>query len=140
MTRFILAVFCCLLLFPFYVAAQSTPGQPSQTKAAEENILAVNTSQFGVKYPEKFVLLQNRMGIRVEYVVDRGRMQLWISPQAGKSMRYKDRNFSNRDDHSDIFERILLPQLSPGEFVKCDYDPFHSVLHFKNQTLHLAHV
>jgi hypothetical protein len=139
MARLIAAVFCCLLI-PFFLAAQATPGQPSQTVSAEENALAVNTSQFGVKYPEKFVLLQNRMGIRIEYVVDRGRLQLWISPQAGKSMGYRDRNFSNRDDHSDIFERILLPQLNSGEFVKCDYDPFHSVLHFKNQILHLAHV
>ncbi len=127
------------VLFSLRLFAQTSTAVPQQPASAD-NILAVNTSQYGVRYPEKFVLLQNRKGIRIEYVIDRGRLQLWLSPQAGKSMSYRDRNFSNRDDHSDIFERILLPDLKPADFLKCDYDPFHSVLHFKNQRLHLAHV
>ncbi len=137
MTKRVLPAVLLLLLFPVLLIAQATSGEPP---ASVDSILAVNASQYGVKYPETFVLLQNRMGIRIEYVVDRGRLQLWISPQAGKSMTYRDRNFSNRDDHSDIFERILLPDLNPADFVKCDYDPFHAVLYFKNQVLHLAHV
>jgi hypothetical protein len=27
--------------------------------------------------------------------------------------------------------------LSSDDFLRCDYDPFHCVVHFKNQTLHL---
>jgi hypothetical protein len=134
MRQFVLSVCFCLL---FCVPLLS---QTMNTKAFEEQSLAVNVSQYGIKYPETFVLMQNRRGIRIEYVVERGRLQLWISPQAGKSMSYKDRNFSNRDDHSDIFERILLPGLNPADFVSCDYDPFHSVLHFKEQSLHIAQV
>ena len=136
MRRFLIAVYSCVL--SSWPLSSQTP--PEATKAFEEQTLAINVSQYGINYPEKFVLMQNRMGIRIEYVVDRGRLQLWISPQAGKSMSYKDRNFSNRDDHSDIFERILLPGLNPADFLSCDYDPFHSILHFKDQTLHIAQV
>jgi hypothetical protein len=136
MRRFLIAVYSCVL--SSLPLSSQTP--PEATKAFEEQTLAINVSQYGINYPEKFVLMQNRMGIRIEYVVDRSRLQLWISPQAGKSMSYKDRNFSNRDDHSDIFERILLPSLNPADFLSCDYDPFHSILHFKNQTLHIAQV
>lgn len=134
MKQFLIAICFCLM------SCVPLASQTSNTKAFEEQSLAVNVSQYGIKYPETFVLMQNRRGIRIEYVVERGRLQLWISPQAGKSMSYKDRNFSNRDDHSDIFERILLPGLNPADFVSCDYDPFHSVLHFKDQSLHIAQV
>jgi hypothetical protein len=136
MNRFSAAI-CCILLYPLFLAGQTSV---DASKVFEEQSLAINVSQYGINYPEKFVLMQNRMGMRIEYVVDRGRLQLWISPQAGKSMSYKDRNFSNRDDHSDIFERILLPGLSAGDFLSCDCDPFHSVLHFKSQNLHIAQV
>lgn len=105
-----------------------------------QQLLAVNASQYGVRYPETFVLMQNRMGVRIEYCVDRSRLQLWISPQAGKSFSYYDRNWSNRDDHTNIFDRILLPELNFHEFERCDFDPFHSILYYKNQTVHLAQV
>lgn len=130
----------CIGTFSLFAIAAPQPAQQSQSSAFEESALAVNTSQFGVKYPETFVLLQNRMGLRIEYNVERGRLQIWISPQAGKSMSYRERNFSNRDDHSDVFERILMPNLRAADFLKCDYDPFHSVLYFKSQKLHIAHV
>jgi hypothetical protein len=132
MRQFVIAVCFCLL------SCVPLASQTSNSKTFEQESLAVNVSQYGIKYPETFVLMQNRRGIRIEYVVDRGRLQLWISPQAGKSTSYKDRNFSNRDDHSDIFERILLPGLNPADFVSCDYDPFHSILRFKEQSLHIA--
>ncbi len=100
--------------------------------------LAMNASQYGAKSPEKFILMQNRMGLRFEYCIDRSAIQIWISPQAGKSMLGTDRNFSNRDDHCNVFERITLSNVSFGDFVRCDYDPNHSVLVFKNQKVHLA--
>ena len=84
--------------------------------------------------------MQNRRGLRIEYCVDRSRLQLWTSPLAGRSMDYRDRNWSNRDDHTAVFERILLPGLDLGAFRSADWDPFHSVLHFERQTLHLAQV
>lgn len=103
-------------------------------------LLAINASQYGVKYRETQVLMQNRMGIRIEYTLDRNNLQLWISPQAGKSMSYVDQNWSNRDDHTPVFDRILLPNCDLTQFVRCDWDPFHSILYFKDQTLHLAQI
>lgn len=106
----------------------------------EFSTLAQNASQYGVRYPETFVLMQNRMGMRIEYCVDRSDLQLWISPQAWKSLDYKDRNFSNRDDHCNIFEEIKLPHLKFEQFDSCDYDPFHSKLYYGDQTLHIANI
>lgn len=103
-------------------------------------LLAINASQYGVKYPETFVLMQNRMGIRIEYCIDRGRLQLWISPQAGKSYSYVDKNWSNRDDFTAIFDRIVFPELNLNNFDSCDFDPFHSILYFKEQVLHISQV
>jgi hypothetical protein len=107
---------------------------------ASESTLAINASQYGVGYPETFVLMQNRMGVRIEYCLDRSNLQLWISPQAGKSMSYVDRNWSNRDDHTNIFDRILIPGLDLARFDSCQWDPFHSKLYFGAQVLHLAQV
>ena len=35
--------------------------------------------------------------------------------------------------------RIRLNSLDPAEFTGCDYDPFHLVLHFGEERLHIAH-
>lgn len=105
-----------------------------------EALLAINASQYGVKYRETQILMQNRMGIRIEYTLDRNNLQLWISPQAGKSMSYIDQNWSNRDDHTTVFDRILLPGCDLTQFVRCDWDPFHSIIYFKDQTLHIAQI
>ncbi|MBD3243817.1 MAG: hypothetical protein GF331_24715 [Chitinivibrionales bacterium] len=87
---------------------------------------------------ESTILLHSRMGIRIEFNLHRNSLSLWLSPQAGKSVDYRDRNFSCRDDHTSIFDRITLPELHGKRFVRCDYDPFHSVLHFERQKLHVA--
>ncbi|MDZ7377036.1 MAG: hypothetical protein ONB13_10485 [candidate division KSB1 bacterium] len=105
-----------------------------------EALLAINASQYGIKYRETQILMQNRMGLRIEYTLDRNNLQLWISPQAGKSMSYIDQNWSNRDDHTNVFDRILLPGCDLTQFVRSDWDPFHSIIYFKDQTLHLAQI
>jgi len=107
---------------------------------SSEALLAINASQFGVKYRETQILMQNRMGIRIEYTLDRNNLQLWISPQVGKSMSYVDQNWSNRDDHTNVFGRILLPGCDLTKFVRCEWDPFHSIIYFKDQTLHISQV
>ncbi|MBN2087984.1 hypothetical protein JW964_00135 [candidate division KSB1 bacterium] len=143
-------IFSPLALFAQQIETNQNLQKPDNTNRldqlmADQNepslqILAINASQFGIRYPETFILMQNRMGVRIEYCVDRSRLQLWISPQAGKSLSYRDRNWSNRDDHTDIFNRILLPGLNFNDFLKCDWDPFHSIIYYKNQTVHLAQV
>jgi hypothetical protein len=104
------------------------------------DLLAINASQYGVQYPETFILMQNRRGIRIEFCVDRGALQLWLSPQAGKSFSYVDKNWSNRDDHTRIFDRILFPELNLNNYDSCDWDAFHSKLYFEDHILHISQV
>ena len=87
---------------------------------------------------ESTILLHSRMGIRIEMNLNKDELNLWISPQAGKSVDNRYRNFSNRDDHTSIFDRISFPELGKKKFIRCDYDPFHSVLYFEGQTMHIA--
>ncbi|MFO7957761.1 MAG: hypothetical protein R6X33_11765 [Candidatus Brocadiia bacterium] len=88
--------------------------------------------------PGKTILMHNRMGVRIELNFDReGLLELWISPRAGESLDYRDRNFSCRDDHTRLFDRITLPGLSADRFEGCDYDPFHSTVRFEGQALHV---
>ena len=107
---------------------------------ASSELLSINASQYGMKYPETFILMQNRMGLRIEYNLDRSNLQIWISPLAGKSYSYVDKNWSNRDDHTNVFDRILLPGLSLSNFDSCNWDPFHSIVYFRDQTLHIAQI
>jgi len=87
---------------------------------------------------ETIILMHNRKGLRIEYNLNKKKIELWISPQAGKSVNYKLRNFSNRDDHTCVFDRIYFPNLKLEDFTGCDYDPFHSVVHFKDQQMHIV--
>jgi hypothetical protein len=118
---------------------KNTEEKKNQDEVSSQ-LLAINASQYGMKYRETQILMQNRMGIRIEYTLDRNALELWISPQAGKSMSYKDSNWSNRDDHTKVFDRILLPGCDLTKFKKCQWDPFHSVLYFTDQTLHIAQI
>lgn len=108
--------------------------------ASSDALLAINASQYGIKYRETQILMQNRRGIRIEYTLDRASLQLWISPQAGISMSYVDQNWSNRDDHTHVLDRILIPGCDLTQFVRCDWDPFHSIIYFKKQILHIAQI
>jgi hypothetical protein len=96
-----------------------------------------NSSVDGVQ-GQAFILMHSRKGIRIEYNIHRKKLELWVSPLAGKSPNYIDRNFSNRDDYTKIFDKIEFPELNYKDFIKCDYDAFHSVLHFKNNKLHIV--
>ncbi|HEX8545423.1 MAG TPA: hypothetical protein VF691_00600, partial [Cytophagaceae bacterium] len=105
----------------------------------EDNPYTSTASQWGNKTPETFIFLHSPAGLRIEYNLDRQLLQLWINPQAGKSLSYKDRNFSNRDDHTDVFHKITFPNLNLADFDHCDYDAFHSKIYFKSgQVLHLV--
>ncbi|MDZ7722587.1 MAG: hypothetical protein U5R06_07180 [candidate division KSB1 bacterium] len=87
---------------------------------------------------EAAVLMHSRMGIRIEMNLNKNRLDLWISPQAGKELSNRYRNFSCRDDHTNLFDKITFPELVNKRFLGCDYDPFHSVLHFQGQDMHIA--
>ncbi len=84
------------------------------------------------------VFLSNPQALRVEFTIDYGQLTLWWSPKAGESTDCADRNYSSRDAQLCVFESITLPGCDLGSFSHCDYDPYHSVLHFKGRQLHLA--
>ncbi len=88
--------------------------------------------------PHRTVAFHGVMGLRVFYDIETQRLDLWINPQAGKSTDINLRNFSNRDNHTALFDEIFFPRLTPASFRRCEYDPLHSVLHFENARLHLA--
>ena len=104
--------------------------------AAEANMLI---SQDGMGTPHRRVHTWGIQGLRIEYDIDAHALELWISPQAGKDDDIRLRNFSNRDDHTTVFDRIRFNSLDPATFSGCDYDPFHLALHFGDECLHLAH-
>ena len=142
-------VFLCMMLTLVCIVSCTNQKKDEKSKAGKDlidenrgnfELYSMNASQYGTRYREKFVLLQNRMGIRLEYCIDRSSLQLWISPQAGKSMDYHDRNFSNRDDHCNLFDKIKFPDLNFSDYDSCIYDPFHSIIVYKNQKLHIAHI
>jgi hypothetical protein len=99
---------------------------------------AAASGPLGGQTPPTLVLMHSHMGIRIEYDISAQHLNLWISPSPATSLDYHDRNFSNRDDHTSLFDRITLPGVTLDDFLNCDYDAFHSVLHLRNQTLHLA--
>ena len=84
------------------------------------------------------IFLTNPTALRVEYRLDDSRLILWWSPRAGESNDCLDRNYSSRDAHLSVFESIELSGLGLGNFKSCDYAPYNTVLHFENQSLHIA--
>lgn len=84
------------------------------------------------------IFLHNPQALRVEYRLDDQQLILWWSPRAGRSYDARDRNFSNRDNHLEVFESITLAGFGLGGFMGCDYDPYHSVLKWNDRQLHLA--
>ncbi|MCC5840866.1 MAG: hypothetical protein JJT96_12160 [Opitutales bacterium] len=83
------------------------------------------------------IFLHNPHALRVAFDIGEGRLRLWWSPLAGQSTDAYDRNFSNRDDHLEVFASITLAGCGWDAFTRCDYDPYHSVLHFGDRALHL---
>ncbi|MGF1451898.1 MAG: hypothetical protein ACFB21_07490 [Opitutales bacterium] len=84
------------------------------------------------------IFLSNPQALRAEFRLDDQRLEVWWSPKAGTSTACADRNYSSRDAHLDVFEAITLPGCDLESFQSCDYAPYHCVLHFTKQSLHLA--
>jgi hypothetical protein len=107
-----------------------------QTDDFEEN----TPTNANIEHPDIQVLMHNPAGMRIEYNITKQQLELWISPQAGKDNDYWIRNFSNRDDHTRVFDKISFPRLSVNDYKKVDYDPWHSIIHFSETKLHIATV
>ncbi len=89
--------------------------------------------------PGKNILLHNPCGLRVEINLHaQTQIELWYSPRANRSASYRDRNFSNRDDHMRLWDAITLPDLTESDFVRCEYDAFHVSIYYTDRVLRLA--
>lgn len=86
------------------------------------------------------VFLHSPQALRIELRLDDAALLLWWSPRAGISSDALERNYSNRDDHLEVFERIQLEDTELGGFRSCDYDAYRAVLHFANREIELATV
>jgi hypothetical protein len=84
------------------------------------------------------IFLHNASALRAEFRLDDARLLLWWSPKAGESVDCADRNFSHRDNPLSVFEEVSVNGFRLGDFSHCDYDPYHSVLHYARGRLHLA--
>lgn len=122
------------LIFTFLIVFQ-TFAQKNEEEISK--VMFDNASKEGIN-GQSVVLMHNRKGIRIEQNLNRQKLELWISPLAGKSLKAYDRNFSNRDDQTSIFDRIGFPNLPYEKFLKCDYDAFHSVIYYSTNTLHIV--
>lgn len=87
--------------------------------------------------PSTLILLHNPFGIRVEFDVQEKCLQIWISPMAGRSSEQWIRDFSNRDDHTRLFDRITVE--IPGEFTNTlSWEPNYAALQYNGNKLHIA--
>ena len=87
-------------------------------------LLAVTCRSLVAQTPPTLVLMHSHMGIRIEYDIGAQRLNLWISPSPTTSIDYHDRNFSNRDDHTSLFDRIRFPDLTLETFWAAITTPF----------------
>lgn len=83
------------------------------------------------------IYFHNSAAMRLVYQLDRAEIDIWWSPLAGESYACEDRWYSSRDAHFSHFARISLPGCDRAAFASCEWDPFHSVLRFYHQRLHI---
>jgi hypothetical protein len=84
------------------------------------------------------IFLSNPQALQAEYRLDDRRLELWWSPHAGESRHCADRKYSSRDAHLNVLQSIEFSGCGLEVFSDCDYDPYHCVLQFEGQSLHIA--
>ena len=76
------------------------------------------------------IILQNRCGNRVTmlFFEDRTDLQFIYKPNAFRRKHYSARNFSNRDNYTELFKQFRFPQVQENSIIKWDYDPFVTII------------
>ncbi len=72
------------------------------------------------------IILQNRCGNRVTmmFFEDRTDLQFIYKPNAYRRKEFAARNFSNRDNYTELFTQFRFPQIQERYIHRWDYDPF----------------
>jgi hypothetical protein len=72
------------------------------------------------------IILQNRCGNRLTLMVheDRSELEFVYKPNAARRKDFRARNFSNRDNQTELFPAFTIPDLRAGYVTEFDYDPF----------------
>jgi len=72
------------------------------------------------------IILQNRCGNRVTLMFfdDRTDLQFIYKPNAFRRKEFPARNFSNRDNYTELFTQFRFPQIRESFIYNWDYDPF----------------
>jgi len=83
------------------------------------------------------IYFHNSDAMRAVFHLDTAELEIWWSPLAGESYGCEDRWYSSRDAHFTVFARISLPGCAREAFSNCEWDPFHSLLRFYHQRLHI---
>ena len=76
------------------------------------------------------IILQNRCGNRVTMMFfdDRTDLQFIYKPNAFRRKEYAARNFSNRDNYTELFTKFQFPQIQESYIKEWEYDPFFTQL------------
>lgn len=85
--------------------------------------------------PEARIFLHSPAGLRVEYSIDRSILEIWHSPGAGTDLDYRIRSFSNRYDHTRLFDEIVIAGLKKEQYVSTTYDPFQTTIHYQTNSI-----
>ncbi len=88
-----------------------------------------------VEEGKRNIILQNRCGNRLTLLChdDHCAFEFDYKPNAYRRKDYRARNFSNRDNNTQFFKQFTFPDIHTDDIQGFDYDPFHTVLHSKNE-------
>ena len=72
------------------------------------------------------LILQNRCGNRLTLMVheDRSEIECVYKPNASRRKDFRARNFSNRDNQTELFRSLVLPDLRASYIQDFGYDPY----------------
>lgn len=82
------------------------------------------------------IILQNRCGNRLTLLCHENyaELELLYKPNAYRRKEFAARNFSNRDNNTELFIDFRLPEIKPGNILNFDYDPFVTRVYLETNT------
>lgn len=86
-----------------------------------------------IEESSRALVFQNRCGNRLSLLIDESStaLEFVYKPNARRRKDYRARNFSNRDNQTELFAAAALPEWGEKHFCKYAYDPFFTRLEGK---------